>query len=112
MGAPCEGWWWKFFGSLALWEGCSGLLRVAYCALTPALSRSAGLKAQGPRLAGLGFNLQVGDLLALLDQLGQRLFGLGQLGALLVEHFGRGLGDEAFVGQLAADSLDLALQAL
>ena len=51
------------------------------------------------------------SVFALFSQLGQGLFGLGQLGALLVDYRRRGLVDEAGVGQLAADALYLALQA-
>src|SRR3990167_8079663 len=78
--------------------------------------KSGGLcakeKARDLATAGVGFavayGLQAGDALALFDQLAKGLFGLGQLGALLVEYLGRRLGDEALVGQLAADALDLA----
>src|SRR3989338_10225202 len=65
-----------------------------------------------PAWAGLGYSLEAGDALALLLELAQCLFRFGELGALLVEHLGRRLGDEALVGQLAADPADLAVQAL
>ena len=74
---------------------------------------SAKEKARGLATAGVGFavayGLQAGDALALFDQLAQGLLGLGQLGAFLVEHLGWRLGDEAFIGQLAADPFDFTL---
>src|SRR5450830_474065 len=48
----------------------------------------------------------------LLSQLAQGLFGLGQLGAFLLDDFGRRLVDERGIRQLTADSLHFALQAL
>ena len=49
-------------------------------------------------------SLQAGDALALLEQPGFGLLGLGQFGALLVDDFGRRLVDEAGIAELATNA--------
>src|SRR5690606_40874180 len=72
---------------------------------------SSGLKSPETICCFRAWPSQGGDARTLLGELDQRLFGLGQLGAFLLDHRRRGLVDEAGVAHLAADALHLALQA-